>query len=94
MTVTDLLQRAQEVQASMGLVIFLLTIVVDGLNTWHYRAIARKRAQSAATSGALVYLISCFAVLQYTENFAYVLFMMGGSWVGTYLVVRYAEVVG
>lgn len=46
--------------------------------------VARKRVAAASWS-SLWYLLSSYAVISYTDNWAYVLFAAVGSWVGAFL---------
>lgn len=62
--------------------------MMDALHAVYTRAIAARRAGRAATFGSAIYLISAFAVLQYTDNPWYLIFVVTGSWVGTYLSVK------
>jgi hypothetical protein len=50
------------------------------------RLTARKRVP-AATWSSVWYLLSSFAVISYTENWAYVAFAAIGSWVGAYATI-------
>jgi uncharacterized membrane protein YfcA len=72
----------------VALAVFLLTALMDGLHAIYTRAIATHCAGRAATFGSLIYLISAFAILQYTQNGWYLLFVVAGSWIGTYMGVK------
>jgi uncharacterized membrane protein YfcA len=50
-------------------------------------AVARRRRVSAATWSSVWYLISSFAVINYTRDWAYVVFAALGSWIGAYASV-------
>lgn len=50
--------------------------------------IARKRV-AAANWSALWYTLSSFAVISYTNNWAYVAFAAVGSWIGAYITMTY-----
>ena len=45
------------------------------------------RGVAAATWSSIWYLLSAFAVISYTSNWAYVLFAALGSWIGGFLSI-------
>jgi hypothetical protein len=47
--------------------------------------VQRSNVVSAATWSSVWYLLSAFAVISYTKNWAYVCFAALGSWIGAYL---------
>jgi uncharacterized membrane protein YfcA len=72
----------------VALLVFLLTAVMDALHAVYTKAVASNQAGRAATFGSVIYLISGFAVIQYTQNHVYLVFMVLGSWIGVYLSVK------
>jgi hypothetical protein len=50
--------------------------------------IARKRV-SAANWSSLWYLLSSYAVISYTDNWAYVTFAALGSWIGAFVSLTF-----
>ncbi len=50
--------------------------------------IARKRI-AASNWSAVWYMLSSYAVITYTGNWAYVLFAAAGSWLGAYLSLTF-----
>ena len=52
--------------------------------------IAKKR-MAAANWSSIWYLLSSFAVISYTSNWAYVVFAAIGSWVGAYLTLTFVH---
>ncbi|MEX2515133.1 MAG: hypothetical protein WD335_03320 [Candidatus Paceibacterota bacterium] len=72
----------------IALLIFIAYIVIDALNTYYTSAVADKRPVAAATSGAVVYIIIAFGIFSFTENILYLVPLVMGSWVGTFIVVR------
>lgn len=75
------------VDSLIAVTIFVATAFMDALHVVYTQAIGEEKPGAAATSGALIYVVSAFAVIQYTQNWVYVLFMVAGSWVGTYATV-------
>lgn len=68
--------------------VFLLTAGMDALHAVYTKAVGDERAVLAASSGSVIYIVSAFAVIQYTQDWRYVIAMCAGSWVGTYVMVR------
>ena len=75
---------------SVGLAfaIFIAYLVVDGLYVQYTLHVTQYKAYSAATVGALMHFILAFGVLNYVNNFLYVVPLAVGSWIGTFLVVK------
>ena len=72
----------------LALTVFILTMAMDALHAIYTKAIASNQAGRAASFGSVIYLISGFAVIQYTANHFYLIFVVLGSWMGTYLSVK------
>lgn len=68
--------------------IFLAYILIDGMYAFYTQSIIKKKAVVSATTGALMHFLIAFGVLNYVQNFWYVIPLALGSWVGTYLVVK------
>ena len=71
----------------IGGVIFVAYILIDGMYAYYTIAVIKKRPVVSATTGALMHFLIAFGVLNYVQNFLYVIPLALGSWVGTYLVV-------
>jgi hypothetical protein len=69
--------------------IFSAYILIDGMYAFYTQSIVKKRAAVSATTGALMHFLIAFGVLNYVQNFWYVIPLALGSWLGTYLVVKY-----
>jgi uncharacterized membrane protein YfcA len=69
--------------------VFIVTAFMDALHAIYTKAINEEKPALAATAGSFIYVVSAYAVIQYTQNWIYVLFMVAGSWVGTYLTMKY-----
>jgi uncharacterized membrane protein YfcA len=68
--------------------IFLLTAGMDALHAVYTKAVGDDQAVLAASSGSVIYIISAFSVIHYTQDWRYLIAMCTGSWVGTYVMVR------
>ena len=69
----------------LGLGVFVSTAATDAVYVMFNAAVSSQRRVSAATWSSIWYLLSAFAVISYTKNWAYVVFAAAGSWVGASL---------
>lgn len=67
-------------------------VVVDGLYAYYTISVAERSPFASANSGAVIHLLLAFGVLSYVGNFLYLIPIAIGSWVGTYLMVKYSLV--
>jgi uncharacterized membrane protein YhaH (DUF805 family) len=69
--------------------VFGATIVTDAVYVFFTAAVTARHRFRAANWSAIWYLLSAFAVINYTGNPVYVVFAALGSWVGAYLSVTW-----
>lgn len=65
------------------------TAITDAVYVQFTAAVAGRRRVSAATWSSCWYLLSSFAIISYTNNWAYVLFAAAGSWIGAYASITW-----
>jgi len=65
--------------------VMVTTAITDAAYVRFTTAVAGRRKLAAANLGALLYLLSAFAVISYTQNWVYVVFAAAGSWIGAYV---------
>ncbi|HEX7159349.1 MAG TPA: hypothetical protein VF214_10060 [Edaphobacter sp.] len=68
----------------LALGVVLSTAATDAVYVMFNAAVSSRRRVSAATWSSTWYLLSAFAVISYTRNWAYVCFAAAGSWIGAY----------
>lgn len=68
--------------------VFVAYAVVDALFARYTLAVAELNEWKAATTGLLTHILLAFGVIHYTQNYLYVLPILGGSWIGTFFFVR------
>ena len=68
----------------LALGVLISTAVTDAVYVLFNAAVSSRKRISAANWSSLWYLLSAFAVISYTKNWAYVAFAAAGSWVGAY----------
>lgn len=69
--------------------VVIATAVTDAAYVFFNAAVAARRRVPAANWSACWYLLSAFAVINYTENALYVAFAAAGSWLGAYASVTW-----
>lgn len=62
----------------------LATAATDAVYVMFTSAVVARRRASAASWSSLWYLLSSYAVINYTENWLYVGFAALGSWLGAF----------
>ena len=69
--------------------VLVSTAATDAVYVMFNAAVSSRRRLPAATWSSVWYLLSAFAVISYTKNWAYVGFAAGGSWIGAYLSITF-----
>jgi uncharacterized membrane protein YhaH (DUF805 family) len=69
--------------------VVLATAFTDAVYVRFTSAVVARRRVSAANWSGLWYLLSSFAVISYTENWAYVFFAALGSWIGAFVSITF-----
>lgn len=85
---TSLSEHLQNFNWWVALAILLTYILIDGMYAYYTLAIANKKAFASATSGAIMHFLIAIGVLNYVQNYLYIIPIAIGSWIGTYLVVK------
>ena len=70
-----------------AIIIFIVYILIDGMYAYYTLAVAEKRPVVSATTGSLMHFLIAFGVLNYVQNFLYLIPLAIGSLIGTYLVI-------
>jgi uncharacterized membrane protein YhaH (DUF805 family) len=78
-----------EIDPLIALGVILATAVTDMAYVFFNAAVVARHRVRAANWSAVWYLLSAFAVINYTGNAAYVLFAALGSWLGAYASVTW-----
>ncbi len=69
--------------------VLLATAATDAVYVMFTSAVVARRRVPAATWSSVWYLLSSYAVISYTENWAYVAFAAIGSWLGAYASITF-----
>lgn len=70
-------------------VVFFAYFLADVLYARYTLDVAGHKEYSAAHTGMLIHVLFAVGIATYTKNMLYILPMALGSWIGTYLMVRY-----
>ena len=69
------------------------TAATDAVYVRFTSAVATRRRISAASWSSFWYLLSSYAVINYTENWIYVCFAAAGSWIGAFFSLTFLRAV-
>jgi hypothetical protein len=69
--------------------VLISTAATDAVYVMFTAAVTARHRLPAATWSSVWYLLSAFAVISYTRNWAYVLFAAAGSWIGAYVSLTF-----
>ena len=72
---------------TLVIIIFFAYLVIDGLYVFYTYSIVKHKPFSAATISFVTHFLLAVGVVNYVENYLYVVPLALGSWCGTYLVV-------
>jgi len=64
--------------------VIVATALTDAIYVMFTNAVVRRKRLPAASWSSLWYLLSSFAVISYTNHWAYVVFAAAGSFIGAY----------
>ena len=71
----------------IAVAVFAATVVTDAVYVFFTAAVAARHRFRAANWSSIWYLLSAFAVISYTSNWAYVFFAALGAWIGGYFSI-------
>lgn len=64
---------------------------VDALYALYTIRLTERKAFQSALFGTLIHLFTAYAVISYTKNYLYIIPLLVGSFIGTYLVVKFSK---
>ena len=71
--------------------VFLATLVTDALWALYLIKVTERSPLLASSYGSLIHILTAFTVISYTKNSLYLIPLVIGSFIGTYLVVKYSK---
>ncbi len=85
----DIMSHWQSFNLQIALVVFFAYLLIDAMYAYYTLAVTKKKPVTSASIGALMHFLIAFGILNYIQNYLYVVPLVLGSWLGTYLVVKY-----
>lgn len=73
----------------LGAAIFFFYATIDVLYVLYTRYIVEKRPLATANVAGIIYGLISLGTVLYTENHWYIVFVVLGSWVGTYIAAKF-----
>jgi uncharacterized membrane protein YhaH (DUF805 family) len=80
---------AIEIDPLIAAAVVVATACTDAVYVLFTNAVVRRRRLPAASWSSIWYLLASFAVINYTENWLYVVFAAAGSFVGAYITMSF-----
>lgn len=84
-----LLINWQQFDFVIALTVLIAYLMIDGMYAYYTIAVTKKKPITSASVGAIMHFMIAFGVLNYVQNYLYIFPLAIGSWLGTYLVVRF-----
>lgn len=84
-----LINHWQSFDFEIAILILVTYVFLDGMYAYYTVSVTKKKPFASASVGALMHFLIAFGILNYVENYLYILPIALGSFIGTYLVVRY-----
>jgi len=72
-------------------IIFITYLIIDVLYALYVIYVGKGNALIAATMSALMYGFIAYGVINYSKNPYYIIPLVLGAWLGTYIVVKYKK---
>lgn len=86
--VTQITRYLADFRLDTALFVFFAYVIADMLYARYTLAIMKLQSVPAATTGAVMYFLLATGILSYTTNPLYLIPLILGSWVGTFLTVE------
>jgi len=71
-----------------AILIFVAYTLVDALYAYYTLQVTKRNPYAAATSGAFMYFLLAIGVLNYVQNYLYLIPLALGSWIGTFIIIK------
>jgi hypothetical protein len=77
------------IDPAIAAAVLVATAATDAVYVRFTAAVVARRRLSAANWSGIWYLLSSYAVISYTGNWAYVAFAAAGSWIGAFVSLSF-----
>jgi hypothetical protein len=78
-----------QIDPLIALAVVAATACTDAIYVLFTNAVVKRRRLPAASWSSIWYMLSSFAVINYTQHWGYVLFAAAGSFIGAYAVMTF-----
>lgn len=78
-----------EIDPLIAAAVVFATACTDAVYVLFTNAVIKRRRLPAASWSSIWYLLSSFAVINYTQHWGYVIFAAAGSFVGAYITLTF-----
>jgi uncharacterized membrane protein YhaH (DUF805 family) len=78
-----------EIDPLIAAAVVVATACTDAVYVLFTNAVVRRRRLPAATWSSIWYMLSSFAVINYTHHWSYVIFAAIGSFIGAYMTITF-----
>jgi uncharacterized membrane protein YhaH (DUF805 family) len=78
-----------EIDPLIAFAVMTATAATDAIYVMFTNAVIRRKRLPAASLSSLWYLLSSFAVINYTHHWFYVFFAAAGSFIGAYVTMTF-----
>ncbi len=78
-----------EIEPLLAAAVVVATACTDAVYVMFTNAVVKRRRLPAASWSSIWYLLSSFAVISYTQHWAYVIFAALGSFIGAYTTMTF-----
>lgn len=72
-------------------IVFLVTVVIGALYAFYVRKVSEGKTVVSVLCDSLIHALTTLTVISYTKNSLYVIHPLLGSFVSTYLVMKYLK---
>ena len=79
----------EEIKITTWLILFVVYFAFDILYTMYVMSVSKLNALQAANISAMLYLLTAWGTIEYVNNFLNIIPIIVGSWLGTYLILKY-----
>lgn len=80
-----------EFDIKIGLLIFVAYCFIDAMYAIYTLAVVKKKPFTSASIGSVMHFLLAFGVINYVQNYLYIIPLAVGSFCGTYAVVFYEK---
>ena len=78
-----------EIKILVWIILFIVYFAFDILYTRYIMSVTKLKAIQAANISVIMYGLTALGTIQYVENLLNIIPIVIGSWVGTYVIIRY-----